>query len=152
MHSLPDAVVHDDQRSKGISPPPAEEPIEHETNQHRPSKVGINEGDMPLRHENGIAELLARHSFSKSEEEHGNAGDGEPCNATNRRSGMRAGEKCERVLPKNVEGQGEKSGSNEAKRESFTVLIDSEQLPHHNHRGDDFAAGIYTKSSHRYRT
>src|SRR5258708_15971015 len=117
MHSLPDAVVHDDQRGKEISPPQAEERIEKETNEHRPSKVGINEGDMPLRHENGIAELLARHSFAKSEEEHGNAGDGEPCNATNRRSGMRSCEQGEHVLPKNVEGQGEKSGSNEAKRE-----------------------------------
>src|SRR5260370_5141687 len=102
---------------------------------------------MHLRYENGIDELLARHTFAKSEEEHGNAGDGEPCNATNKRSGMRSCEQGEHVLPKNVEGHGEESGSNQAKREECTVLIDSEQLPDHNHRGKDVDHGLKPESS-----
>jgi hypothetical protein len=70
MNPLPEAVVHDDQRSKGISPPPAEEGIENETNGDSSSKLGINEGHLPFHQENGLAELLARHSFTKGEQEH----------------------------------------------------------------------------------
>src|SRR6266700_6968042 len=90
MHTFPDAIIDDHQGSERVSPPPAEKSIEDETNQDSTSKIGIDEGDMPLRRENGIAELLTRHSFSIGEAEHGNERSSQPCNAAYRGSRVRS--------------------------------------------------------------
>ncbi len=48
MKRFPDTIIHNDERGEWISPPPAEEGIEEESQQHSSSEIGINQRHAPF--------------------------------------------------------------------------------------------------------
>ncbi len=133
MKSFSDTVVDNDERCKWISPPPAKEGIEQESNQDRSCKVGIDHRDAPFGEQDLILSLLPCRPFAKGKQEHGNEGSGNPDNASNRGTGVGPREECVDQLSKDVDYQRNERNSDEPKGQMLALLIHSSELPNDHH-------------------
>ncbi len=68
-------------------------------------KKGVNQGNFALGEQDLILQLASRHAFAEGKQQHGNKGRGQPGNATDGGSRMRATEQGVEQLRQEEEGK-----------------------------------------------
>jgi hypothetical protein len=82
VESFLDPGVDDDEGGQRISPPEAEEGVEHEADEHRRCERAVDDGDTRLGQEHRVAESLASDVLSPGQKHHRDDGGREPANAS----------------------------------------------------------------------
>jgi hypothetical protein len=151
LPALTYTVEDDHEPGQRISPPPAEDGVEHQANQDGTSQIGIDQRDSAFCLQDRVVERRACTSFPVRQAQHRDTHHRRPGDAERRRRRTGAHGEEIRRLRSDVDRKRDKSAADYSHGGPFPLTAGVGQLPHDHGRCKDLDEGIQAEAGQGHR-